>query len=156
MSNEKTIKATYAEYVDARVGSSPSLTTDKIQRILDNREILEFMKIEPLSYNGTFSWRHSPFYSTTEKTYEKVMQNIAEYSKYDISFDWIMPVVEKIESILDDNQCAMYNVNIEQCFVEIIQNNTSDIISDVNNKDTKISAIYAAVIEFIRWYKINK
>jgi hypothetical protein len=41
---------------------------------------------------------------------------------YDRSWDWLMPVVEKIESFEDDHRCCKYNVNIQQCWVEIIDN----------------------------------
>ncbi len=69
------------------------------------------------------------------------------------SWDWLMPVVEKIESLVDEKGCAIYNVVIEQCFVEIIENHTSDEIVNLD-RDNKKDAIYDAVVEFIK--QLNK
>lgn len=75
--------------------------------------------------------------------------------KYHTSWDWLMPVVEKIESIEDENRCAKYNFNSVQCFVDIVDNNTSEEIvkTDCNNK---FDSTYKAVCEFIEWYNENK
>ena len=71
------------------------------------------------------------------------------------SWDWLMPVVEKIESIEDEHRCAKYNVNTVQCFVEIVDNHTSEEIIELDG-DTKKEATYKAVVEFIKWYNENK
>ena len=72
--------------------------------------------------------------------------------KYHTSWDWLMPVVDKIESFTDDNKLCKYNVNIEQWWVEIIDNQTSDEIVFVDGDD-KILATYKAVVEFIKQIK---
>ena len=66
-----------------------------------------------------------------------------------------MPVIDKIESFTDDlNQCR-YNVEIEQCFVCIIDNHNSEDIIELD-ADKKIDAVYQAVVEFIKFYNKNK
>jgi len=71
--------------------------------------------------------------------------------KYHESWDWLMPIVEKIESELDKNNACKYNITIIQSFVEIIENHTSEIIVELD-MDDKINAVYASVIAFIEWY----
>jgi hypothetical protein len=73
---------------------------------------------------------------------------------YDTDWNWLMDVVDKIESFVDDDKCAKYNFIIEQSFVEIIDNNTSDTIVETD-EETKIESIYQAVIKFIKWYEQN-
>lgn len=68
---------------------------------------------------------------------------------------WLMTVVEDIESFKDDNNCCKYNVNIQQCWVEIIDNENSDEIVAVDGYDKK-AATYNAVVEFIKWYNKNQ
>jgi hypothetical protein len=65
--------------------------------------------------------------------------------KYDTDWNWLMVVVEKIESM-------NYYVDIMNKAVSI--NNDEDMIVDLSGKDfsTKIEAVYTAVLEFIKWY----
>lgn len=84
-----------------------------------------------------------------------------EYNNYNIPLNLRilcaspMVAVEKIESILDEHGCARYNVRIEQCWVDIIDNRTSDEIVQVD-ADSKEDAMWEAVVEFIKWYNENK
>ena len=64
-----------------------------------------------------------------------------------------MHAVDRIESIEGDDRCALYNVNITQCFVEIVDNRNSEEIVEIDG-DNKLDATYKAVVEFIKW--INK
>lgn len=72
--------------------------------------------------------------------------------KYHKDWNWLMSVVEKIENLQDENNCAIYNVQIEQSFTEIIDNHTSETIIYNIDADSKIEAVYNTVIEFIKWY----
>jgi hypothetical protein len=74
-----------------------------------------------------------------------------DYLLFHLDWNWLMKVVDKIESFEDNNRCAKYNINIEQSFVEIIDKNTDDTIVETD-ADTKIEATYNAVIEFIKYY----
>lgn len=60
------------------------------------------MGIKPkmLSPDNYF-WNDTPFFYTAEHTAEKAMDNIAGYVKYRTSWDWIMPVVNKIGKDFD-------------------------------------------------------
>ena len=72
--------------------------------------------------------------------------------KYHKDWNRLMSVVEKIENLQDENNCAIYNVQIEQSFTEIIDNHTSETIIYNIDADSKIEAVYNTVIEFIKWY----
>jgi len=106
----------------------------------DNRLIAEFMEYE---LEGEV-WVATM--SKEDDTY------LGRHLLFQTSWDWLMPVVDKIESFTDDNKCCKYNVNIEQCWVEIIDNQTSDEIVFVDGND-KILATYKAVVEFIKQIK---
>jgi hypothetical protein len=71
--------------------------------------------------------------------------------KYHTSWDWLMPVVEKIESLEDENKCKLYNFQSEQCFVTIVVNHTGEDIVEVD-ADNRLDATYQAVISFIKFY----
>jgi hypothetical protein len=69
---------------------------------------------------------------------------------YHTSWDWLMPVVEKIEGIGD------YHVSIGMfsCYVSegVFIDEWVHIESD---SDSKIKAVWLAVIEFIKWHNQN-
>lgn len=63
--------------------------------------------------------------------------------KYHESWDWLMPVVEKIESIPTD----------EDVFYDVIMPGLECSIGHVCNVgQTKMEAVYKSVVEFIKWY----
>ena len=66
---------------------------------------------------------------------------------YHTSWDWLMPVVEKIES--DDR----YDVDILQYGTRITDNQKEIVnnIADISF-DKKIEHTHNAVVEFIKWY----
>ena len=76
--------------------------------------------------------------------------------RYHTSWDWLMPVVEKIESFQDGNdgdsmRGHLYNFRIEQNFVYILDGESMDVIIEMNG-DNKLDATYQAVVEFINQY----
>jgi hypothetical protein len=97
-------------------------------------------------YDKAYQW-HSSYYNE-------------EGLKYHKEWDWLMPVVEKIEDFQDGEiedamRCHLFNVTIEQCFVEIINMETSETISEADG-DNKMDATYQAVVGFIEWYNEKK
>jgi len=74
--------------------------------------------------------------------------------KFNTSWDWLMPVVEKIEMI--EQNGLYYNFQIlGGCSVYIISSDMEEILS-VDNGDSKLHNVWLAVVEFIKWYNENK
>jgi hypothetical protein len=71
---------------------------------------------------------------------------IKSLSKFQTDWNWLMPVVEKIESLRDADGNA-YRFLIDMCNVEI---ENTDII--VLGASYKRDAVYNAVVEFINQY----
>lgn len=73
-------------------------------------------------------------------------------ARYDSSWDWLMPVVDKIESLgfWSEIQGGVQAVTI---FGKV--NTGVDIISEDDKGYTKIQSVYAAVIRFINWHNQN-
>lgn len=71
--------------------------------------------------------------------------------KFHTSWDWLMPVVEKIESL------GNYGVEIRHfsCSIYELSFDPSDLNIE-SNFDSKIEAVYNAVVQFIQWYNQNK
>lgn len=71
---------------------------------------------------------------------------------YQSSWDWLMPVVEKIEkesfNIFGEYEDVI--INGCSCFVETRDREISII------ETTKIEATYKAVVEFVKWYNKQK
>lgn len=69
----------------------------------------------------------------------------AEGLKYHTSWDWLMPVVEKIETM---------NFGVKQCrkVVEIYFDDSKEVIIKCK-ESSRIESLYTAVVQFIEWYK---
>ena len=74
--------------------------------------------------------------------------------EYHTSWDWLMPVVEKIESFQDGERGHLYNFRIEQHFVYVIDGDSMEHIIEMNG-DSKLQATYKAIVEFINEYNKN-
>jgi hypothetical protein len=71
--------------------------------------------------------------------------------KYHSSWDWLMPVVEKIES--DASQEAGHaEVTITENHCRINRMSYTKDLVNTFNKDSKILAVWQAVVQFVTWY----
>jgi len=124
--------------------------------IENNKLIAEFLNWEFDDLSETFE---TPFLKLVEPQAFGDEQFSCKLQDFELEFhsdwNWLMEVVEKIENLQDENKCAIYNVQIEQCFVEIIENHTSDTIISTD-ANSKLEAVYNACVEFIKWYNENK
>ncbi len=122
-----------------------------MERKESNRLILDFMGVKPFSTGNIHSWSDAPFYYTTEDTFDKVMDNMSNYAKYDTSWEWIMPVVEKIRSLGfwievmagAQNLFSVGEFNKSEPFIF-----TGNLLE---NSSLKIVA-YQGIVEFIQWH----
>ena len=67
--------------------------------------------------------------------------------KYHEDWNWLMEVVEKIESL-------GYRIEIVKHICRIYLSNKETII--ISENTPKIEAVYIACVEFIKWYNENK
>ena len=119
----------------------------------NNKLIAEFMGVfdKILSTRNIYSWSDAPFFYTTEDSKEKVMENIAKYSKYHSDWNWLMEVVEKIESLGFD--FAIYTGSS----VSIINTDNTPFKEVVSEGcKNKKEAVYNACLQFIKWYNKHK
>jgi len=114
----------------------------------NNKLIAEFMGVfdKILSTGNIYSWSDAPFFYTTEDSKEKVMENIAKYSKYHSDWNWLMGVVEKIESL--GFVFKMYGKGST-----FLKKGTSNqpIWNDEFTGTDKKESVYNACLELIKW-----
>lgn len=75
--------------------------------------------------------------------------------EYNSSWDWLMPVVEKIERTNNGTDDNYFNVTIGCGFDCTIFDAHHELIINTCEQ-TKIKTVYKAVVEFIEWYNKNK
>ena len=109
--------------------------------IQNNKLIAEFMGMD--SFKDSLASLHQGKINVDVDVYEQ--------AQYHTSWDWLMPVIEKIECTPidnDDNSDNFFNVMIEVFECNI---NGGDICI-CENGHTKREATYNAVVEFINQY----
>jgi hypothetical protein len=72
------------------------------------------------------------------------------YLRYHVSWDWLMPVVEKIES-KNLTLITIYG-DATKIWVDDSEGNEMFATTMHGNKDNKIGHVYRAVAEFIKWH----
>lgn len=72
----------------------------------------------------------------------------SETFKFKESWDWVMPIVEKIET-LDKYR---FDVEMRQSIITIYDKDNQEDIIGIYDTDRKIDAVYNACISFIHWY----
>lgn len=86
--------------------------------------------------------------------------------KYDSSYEWIMPVIEKIEKlgfkvlIGFDTYCGIIK-NQKLIDESTLKFESTELVSEpsksyTKSADTKIHGVYLAVIKFVKWYNDQK
>jgi hypothetical protein len=114
-----------------------------------NKLIAEFMGIEKISYSDTptverFRYGNSMLFETD--------------LKYHTSWDWLMPVVEKIQSIdiTPAPNYRGYRIEIVPSgYVSIKGFPMPPILANVSIEGSLINAVYQAVIQFVEWYNLT-
>lgn len=131
--------------------------------IESNKLIAEFMgdfklvkefKPDP-DIDVTYCWKKlnnkSFGYDTTDWTNYSTNEVYSDRVCYNYSWDWLMPVVEKIWSITEHRGLFYLNV------IEINSyGNNEDITLYSEDAESTILEVYNLVIKFIEWYNKNK
>ena len=149
--------------------------TDK-KIIEENKLIAEFMEYEQEDKDSNFITDHlvclkEEYWNSTEDDWTNSLS--PSEMKFHSSWDWLMPVVDKIEEIsfTDDNIKSEYvpytkhpfTIDMSYNYAKVkvdndfkIENLREDGINFKIHRGSKINACYEAVVEFIKWYnKLN-
>jgi hypothetical protein len=135
----------------------------KYDEILEgNKLIAEFLgfKVENIEDNifhvslGTWTI-YERFKTDNENPYQYFLNlktNIknSTHFKFYSSWDWLMPVVEKIESI----DKYVFDIYLNKCEIQYGNNFTIEEVSFSGLN--KIEAVYKAVVAFIKWFNQQK
>ena len=124
------------------------------ETIENNKLIAEFMGWEIYKNVG----REVEYFVKGQlETHHKVVDNWLSFlnMKYHSSWDWLMPVVEKIETF---NHAVTITQNICTIRACIMGDRTVRAHQTGNYKtpDTKLYNTWLAVVEFVKWYNSNK
>ncbi len=83
--------------------------------------------------------------------------------KYNLRWDWLMPVVEKIEDLVTMEALPTFagqpfSVEVGAYGVQVTADNglTKTPFKKIAGKLSKIERTYKAVVQFIKWYNENK
>lgn len=104
--------------------------------------IIKFMGFIPISEIDLWLRIHS------NKDVEKLV--VYDKALHDSSWDCLMPVVEKIESLLPEATIIQLWHNM--CVIPMIEHG----FSIECEAETKILACFGAVVDYIKWYNENK
>lgn len=77
--------------------------------------------------------------------------------EYHTSWDWLMPVVEKIENLEYIDRMGRFHfnaINFEENYTCVVTDK-EEYFTQVEG-ETKIDATYLSVVEFIKWYNEQK
>jgi hypothetical protein len=140
-----------------------------------NRMIANFMEVkckfvdishlnEPSFYMITLETCPSGYWNpNVPKTKNDCFHHFIQYAEYHTNWQWLMPVVEKIESIhsehhgyfgvhISSNGCTIQGTNIHFA-LEDLEGYGWVYMSDPNAiLDTKLESTYYNVVKFIEWY----
>ena len=124
---------------------------EPIYRVLtDTHLFLERFRVNDIArISGFIDEDHIPYFY-------KLLKNRLAYHK---SWDWLMPVVEKIESIeLSNKEYPNFSVKIIKNTCEVMRCRNSEVYKTISHKfeNSKINNTYQAVVEFIQWYNLQE
>jgi len=107
----------------------------------NNRLIAKFMGLPTETFNsGILN------YGFDEGWYE------LEELSFHTDWNWLMPVVDKIESLVFD-ETNSFNVTIGATSYCVIQDSNGECYDMAyDGQRTKLLCVYQAVVEFIKWY----
>lgn len=120
-----------------------------MKTIENNKLIAEFMHLETSINHNSSEWYE-------KKIISSIIKEKANELNYHASWNWLMPVVDKIERTSTDNKDN--SDNFFNVTIEVFECNINGVDADINiceNGHTKRKATYNAVVKFIEWYNEN-
>jgi len=94
------------------------------------------------------------FHDDANEYYDWEGLYIGNSLRFNISWDWLMPVVEKIET-LEHPDFGYYTLTI--CGDSYIESESGEVVSETTGIGlSKLHSVYETVVKFIQWYNENK
>lgn len=114
----------------------------------DNKLIAEFMGVKEQQRFYDSYGQDEPYWYTSNGLFRTTSRSIPDVSfqefldscRYDLSWDWLMPVVQKVKT-----STFLVEGSINPWIIAIRPVNKGLINAD-------LTAVYKAVVEFINWY----
>ncbi|MBE3084682.1 MAG: hypothetical protein IMZ64_00510 [Bacteroidetes bacterium] len=120
----------------------------------ENKLIAEFMGLKPVKVFGRYSISKDHC-MCNEETEEKAMSGFASIAKYSSSWDWLMPVINKI-GLMYHNFGIVYEEGEQHAFINCFKNGMWDRLIVRSIETTVLENTYLVVVDFIEWYNENK
>ena len=114
----------------------------------NNKLLAEFMELKPILISTDFYGIQKDHVHITGKNTDFVMFEFSKSAKYHSDWNWLMQVVDKIESLgyIVVIQSTLCNISTNKFFNGVI----------IKNLDTKIESVYNACVDFVKWYNEEK
>jgi len=134
----------------------------------NNRLIAEFMGFEYVGKKITLNRHYSlsniikqeldnGFYPLAIMNRSTKLSYILGEGRYHLSWDWLMPVVEKIETVRDEDFWFINTTYHSKHEIAIkAEHNRRFVNIKVPVTTTRLEATYKAVIKFVNWHNKNK
>jgi hypothetical protein len=128
----------------------------------DNKLIAEFMQIPTIKIHGggiLYDIERTDLPMTVQipvgnkemGVTTRLLKYSVEQLQFNTSWDWLIPVVEKIEGMGNKFQICRRRINIQPDN----NNNLTELWLETKEA-TKIQSVYTAVVQFIKWYNSQK
>lgn len=116
-----------------------------------NKLIAEFMGyVLHSSFDGDMTyWNHGDKYFKPKAV---IRLDKGEVLEFDTSWDWLMPVVEKIERI----EGVIVDIHREATKIKFYISDIKEWSTTKWDQEDKIKHVYQAILEFITWYDSTK
>lgn len=114
----------------------------------NNKIIAEFMGLKPIEVFGSFSISKDHV-SVNCKNIDDAMNSFCKSTKYHSDWNWLMEVVEKIESLGFWTEFRTHK-NFYRFVIGDYDFETKPTVNIASK--LKIEAIYNACFEFVKWY----
>jgi len=115
-------------------------------------------KMIALFMGDNYTNQSIPDWAFVKKDFDVVGHGAYEYAK---SWDWLMPVVEKINSNVNHyihngipETGKKYNCAVYVC--KDFKTQSRNRLIEIDDNTSQIDVTYRAVVEFIKWYEENK
>ena len=127
----------------------------------NNRIIAEFMDLKPVEVFGNYSISKDHVSVNCENSND-AMNSFCQSTKYHSDWNWLMEVVEKIETKKYYKKEVQFSITKYSVKIQTLTNEDGLIISPcifsswgTYGGTQKMKAIYNACLEFIKWYNLQ-